>query len=85
MGSVGSPASILPRYRHRVVRLMPSCRAAAARLPPWAATVCCTTSPMMLYSVREVSVLTTAAGCAAGALRRLRSLESRSATLLLRM
>ena len=58
---------------------------AAARLPPWAATVCCTTSPMMLSSVREVSVLTTAAGCAAGALRRLRSLESRSATLLLRM
>ena len=45
----------------------------------------CTTSPMMLSSVREVSVLTTAAGCAAGALRRLRSLESRSATLLLRM
>ena len=31
------------------------------------------------------SVLITAAGCAAGALRRLRSLESRSATLLLRM
>ena len=28
-----------PRYRHRVVRLMPSWRAAAARLPPWAATV----------------------------------------------
>lgn len=40
---------------------------------------------MMLSSVREVSVLITAAGCAAGALRRLRSLESRSATLLLRM
>ena len=38
--------SSLPRQRQSVVRLMPSCLAEAARFPPWAATIRCTTSPV---------------------------------------
>ena len=47
--------SSLLKYLHSVVLLIPSCLAAAARLPPWAATACFTAWPMISSRVRSPS------------------------------